>query len=593
MASTPIPIPIPSSVKVPAPSHSASSSSEVTPEKSSPQGDDTLHVKTESEDSIGGTEVSTPKLDEPVFQEQVRSASAAGEVEQLPPLPEETLLSPEVCISPTLKVAKEQQTSKGPSAGGGSDVDRTQPESLDNALFEMLNSKEGASERPLDNQQQQGELQGEMETRKKRERAKESSDRENILAELDELDVILDAVEEEDEDEEEDDDKEMEEKETEEKEVEEGEEHKLGGRQEVIDDTADAVDGEESTETAIHAELDSCSESSQGPPTHEPDTKSVEADSQDISDTVAETKPAEGEIESPAIAEPVEVDVEDKDNKRDDVIVKEKLPKVESEGFKMESEIGGVTQQGGGGVLAVRAGSEPQEVEHEPQNVDRESEQSEIERKPLDSKSTTPPLEPEPPRSQSEPPVAVSESPTPESSPPDIPPEEQEAEPEPQDVKFTIPDSELIVPSEDEEIELLDDKADVPNIASQEDGHEQPEVVAATEECRSPHESDIEDAGLEPEPEGTLQPPPKPSPDLREDADDTSEDVVEKVESVVKSREETPPREPRVEVVSQEDGATVDHEAMKKDAPETQELVDRWVNRCGKMGRVSVNLCTK
>ena len=209
-ASTPIPIPS----KLPA-SHSPSSS-ETTPEKSSPQGDETIiegHVKTESEDSMGGgSEAVTPKLEEPPADigRPDRSASVTGEIEQLPPLPEETLLSPDV-ISPSLKVASADKQ-KGMTVGGS---ETSKPVDNEQLLFDMLDDKEGSTEvaHGVSNEPQSQDDPSIGDTVKhdknamiqddEMERAEKSEGAEEILAELDELDVILDAEEEEEEEEEE------------------------------------------------------------------------------------------------------------------------------------------------------------------------------------------------------------------------------------------------------------------------------------------------------------------------------------------------------------------------------------------------------
>lgn len=183
LISTPIPIPI----KLP-PSHSASSS-EITPDKSPPQGEDTtiqVHVKTESEDSLGGSEAVTPKLEEPIFPEQIRperSTSATGEVEQLPPLFEETSLSPD--ISRSLKVAKG-------TPNEGSEVSR----SLDEELFKMLDSKEGSVKLSLESYPQEATVKNQVEGKEKSEVAKDIAEHEDIKF-LDELDKALEAAEEE------------------------------------------------------------------------------------------------------------------------------------------------------------------------------------------------------------------------------------------------------------------------------------------------------------------------------------------------------------------------------------------------------------
>ena len=192
-ASTPIPIPS----KPPASSHSPSSS-DATPEKSSPQGDDTIieggHVKTESEDSMGGgSEAVTPKLEEPPAPavDQVRpdrSASVTGEVEQLPPLPEETLFSHEdVVLSPTLKVATADKLKETDS-----DVSKTsKPLDNEQLLFDMLSNKEGSTTMSRDESQAEEKETGQNEI----DRTEKAEVADDILAELDE---ILDAEDAED-----------------------------------------------------------------------------------------------------------------------------------------------------------------------------------------------------------------------------------------------------------------------------------------------------------------------------------------------------------------------------------------------------------
>ena len=195
-ASTPIPIP-----PKPPTSHSPSSS-ETTPEKSSPQGDDTViegHVKTESEDSMGGSEAVTPKLEEPPTDlgRPDRSASVIGEVEQLPPLPEETLLSPDV-VSPSLKVASTEKQKE--TTVGGSETSK--PLVDEQLLFDMLSNKEGSTEISHDVSNEPQSQDGQNISRKAaiQEGDQRELDRaegaDDILAELDELDVILDAEEE-------------------------------------------------------------------------------------------------------------------------------------------------------------------------------------------------------------------------------------------------------------------------------------------------------------------------------------------------------------------------------------------------------------
>ena len=212
-ASTPIPIP-----SKPPTSHSPSSS-ETTPEKSSPQRDDSLiegHVKTESEDSLGGSEAVTPKLEEPPTEigKPDRSSSVTGEIEQLPPLPEETLLSPDI-ISPSLKVASAEKQN-GIIVSGS---ETSKPLDNEQLLFDMLDNKEGSTgvSHDVSNEPQSQGDDNVSDTVKKptiqeedqHDRTEKSEGADDILAELDELDVILDAEEEEEEEGEGEEDKEI------------------------------------------------------------------------------------------------------------------------------------------------------------------------------------------------------------------------------------------------------------------------------------------------------------------------------------------------------------------------------------------------
>jgi hypothetical protein len=163
------------------------------------------HVKTESEDSMGGSEAVTPKLEEPPTDlgKPDRSASVTGEIEQLPPLPEETLLSPDV-ISPSLKVASTEKQKK--TIVGGSETSK--PLDDEQLLFDMLDNKEGSTEvsHDVSKEPQSQDDQNIGDTVKKAtidqheaDRTEKSEGADDILAELDELDVILDAEEEEEE----------------------------------------------------------------------------------------------------------------------------------------------------------------------------------------------------------------------------------------------------------------------------------------------------------------------------------------------------------------------------------------------------------
>ena len=291
-ASTPVPIP-----SKPPTSHSPSSS-ETTPEKSSPQRDDSIiegHVKTESEDSMGGSEAVTPKLEEPPTDigKPDRSSSVIGEIEQLPPLPEETLLSPDV-ISPSLKVASAEKQ-KGTIVGGS---ETSKPLDNEQLLFDMLDNKEGSTQVSHDvssEPQSQGD-QNTSDTVKKpiiqeedqRDRTEKSEGADDILAELDELDVILDAEEEEEEEGEGEGEEEME------KEIcgAKLEEPDPGGKE--LDgakpDTVDTIDGGEVEE---HQEIDRhmCEES--GVPPYSASPKEVESEKEPP--VIVEGSPLEAE----------------------------------------------------------------------------------------------------------------------------------------------------------------------------------------------------------------------------------------------------------------------------------------------------------
>ena len=484
-ASTPIPIPF----KPPA-SHSPSSS-ETTPEKSSPQGDDTIiegHVKTESEDSIGGSEAVTPKLEEPPTDlgKPDRSASVTGEIEQLPPLPEETLLSPDV-ISPSLKVASaEKQKGMGMS---GSETSK----SLDNEqlLFDMLDNKEGSTEviHDVSNEPQSQDDHNIGDTVKddkkamvpeedqhEMDRTEKSEGADDILAELDELDVILDAEEEEEEEGEEEEQKQemeihrakLEETDTGGKEKKEPDGAKL--------DRTDVVDGGEKEE---HQELDKpiCEESDIPPDSAIP--KQIESENEppvEVEGSPPEAEPP-GDLESKPPETTIEVTEDNKHEPSTEVesaipsqvqvqhveSPPESEPKPPEEPPTMEDVKVVVPAPPSVELeLQVEPGIEPV-----PTNVD--SEQPDIGHELQESKPESSEAEGRPPEVRAGQPGVEGES--------------QSVEPEP---VGTMHEPSLVEPSEDkleaseDIVEPQEDKPEQPEVAAKEEPSELPEVVVNT-----------------------------------------------------------------------------------------------------------------
>lgn len=426
LLSTPIPIP----TKLPL-SHSASSS-EITPDKSPPQGEDAtvqVHVKTESEDSLGGSEAVTPKLEEPLFPEQIRperSTSAAGEVEPLPPLLEETSLSPD--ISRSLKVAK------------GTPDDRLEvSKSLDEELFKMLDSKEGSAEPHLESYPQEAIVEAKVEGKEKPEVITEPED----IKFLDELDEALDAAEEETEEDDEDDEYEGDdENEEEQKDI-------------------DKVDTVESREIEVIREVTK-------PVVEEPyfrlgsETSAIESEQELGTNTVSTPL----EIEHPAKIEPKPPDVESKpseqigevsievdpepppqmepeDTERTCSQVKVKLLEVETEqDVTAEVEHPVVPfappvekpEPEQGEVAPAEVHSEPLQVESEPTDVKRESQTAEVEIGATEA---------EPEQSEAEHELA--------SEPPSIQPEPLKTEPEPLQFDSSVLGTESSPPEDKQE----------------------------------------------------------------------------------------------------------------------------------------------
>ena len=390
MMSTPIPIP----VKAPLSQHSASSS-EITLDKSSPHdpGDDTIvlaHSKTESEDSLVGSEALTPKLEEPVFPEQIRT----GEMEQLPTLPEETLMSPDSSRSLKLATVKKKE---GTGEGGSEDG-----KSLDEALFEMLDSKESSVERSLDKTSQeepQGETKAERDAERKEKTGggKETQEHEDILAKLDEL---LDAVEEDDEEEE---------SEEEEKEKEKEKKGKLqepetgrGEGKEMSEATSEPVGEEPDKDTTRESEPDSKVDSNivddQSPTIVEPERS--EGDSKPEEGRMESSTEVKGEPQPPSDSKPDDHETLQVDSKPPEVVPDHPLVEIEIEPAspsvefqpKLDTNVDSVKHE-----TTDEVDHEPEPTETQPKTPDAENEQSKAEPAPPQK------VEPKPPGVQVEP----------------------------------------------------------------------------------------------------------------------------------------------------------------------------------------------
>ena len=503
-ASTPIPIP-----SKPPTSHSPSSS-ETTPEKSPPQGDDTViegHFKTESEDSMGGSEAVTPKLEEPPTDQgrPDRSASVTGEIEQLPPLPEETVLSPDV-ISPSLKVANAEKQ-KGTTQDG---TVTSKPLDDEQLLFDMLDNKEGSTDDVCYEPQTQNdqnindrirEITRQEEDQHRVNRMEKPEGADDILAELDaELDEILDAEEEEEEEGEAEEPKE--EKETSSVELEkidtggkekkeqggaklgktdtEGKEKELGGAK--LDRT-NTVDGEEKEEHQV-VDKPICEESDV--PSDSAIPKEIESESK----PPVEFEGSPPDAEPPSDLEPIppETTIEITDTNKQDLSteVESVTPsQIQEEHVERPPEAKPQQDEAAepptvAGIKVVPAPlSDELEIQVEPVPTNTDSEQPDVGQESQKPNPESSEAESKPPKVQPGQLEVEDESQAIESEPPETVSEPSESEPQPLDVE--------IRPSEDK-------------LEPQEHEHEQLEVAVKVEPSE-PQEETV-NTGAEPSSSG-------------------------------------------------------------------------------------------
>ena len=540
--STPIPIPV-----KPPPSHSASSS-EITPDKTPPQGDDTsiqVHTKTESDDSTGAIETVTPKLEEAVFPESVRldrSTSAAGEVEPLPPLPEETSLSPD--ISRSLKVANANVPPRTPE--DGSEVSR----SLDEELFKMLDSKEGSVEPSLEDNSQEEKVESGVERKEKPEGVEDTAEHVGILAEFDEM---LAAAEEEDEYDDEEEDEEKEEVKVDKPDDEESKAKEMVQTStKPTDEQPDLSLASESTEvesehefgvstegTPLEAEQPADVESK--PPKVEP--KPPEVEEEPIEDKVDSSSSSKAEPESPPQIKPEPEDIEHDhargEEKPHDKVEAEQEVKVEVEHpqVTVSPPVNEPKNEPAEEFEPTKVVSEPPEVHQEPSNVNRESQTVELDLEPTVAESKHSQTEPELTQPVSEPPSVHPEPGLPvvvETPPSEDKQESPETKPEP-------PPPSLVL----------------------EEPCEQPAGGDVVEQTSSVLELKVTSADKEPEATKETSPgPPQPSGESQE------------LEPTIGSREEPSSEEPGGKVESSEDGKLQSNEPSEQTSQEDEKKAD-------------------
>ena len=513
---------------------------------------------------MGGSEAVTPKLEEPPTDigKPDRSASVTGEIEQLPPLPEETLLSPDV-VSPSLKVASTEEQ-KGMGTSGS---ETSKPLDDEQLLFDMLDNKEGSTEvsHDVSNEPQSQDDQNISDTLSVKDdkkamvleedqhdmdRTEKSEGADDILAELDELDVILDAEEEEEEEGEEEEQKEemeicgakLEETGTGGKEKKELDGAKL--------DRTDAVDGGEIEE---HEELDKpvCEESDVPPDLTIP--KQVESENE--LPVEVEGSPSEAETPDDLESRPPETTIEvTEDNKQEPSTEVEsavpsqvqvehvesppegepKPPEAESEEPPMMEDVKSIVPVPPSVELELQVEPcvepIPTNVGHEPQESKPES--SEAEGKPPETRSGQPEVEDE----------------------------SQSIEPE------TMHELSLVEPSENK-LEPSQDKLEL-----QEDKPEQPEVAAKEEPSELSEEAvntSTEPTHLSQELESTIchkEPPESSSKSV--DTDTSSEVSVHESSGEVKKQIASSTEEQDVSIDN--DGRTIEDTPVKSEGQSDQ-----------------------
>ena len=523
----------------------------------------------------------TPKLEEPPTDlgKPDRSASVTGEIEQLPPLPEETLLSPDV-ISPSLKVASAEKQ-KGMGMSG---LETSKPLDDEQLLFDMLDNKEGSTEvsRDVSNEPQSQDDQNISVTVKDDKKAmvpeedqhemdktEKSEGADDILAELDELDVILDAEEEEEEEGEEEEKKEemeihgakLEETDTRGMEKKEMDGVKL--------DRTDTVDGGEKEE---HQELDKliCEESDIPPDSATP--KQVESENQPPVEV--EGNPPEAESPDDLKSRPPETTIEvTVDNKH------EPSTEVES-AVPSQVQVGHVESPPEG---------EPKPPEVEPEEPPTMEDVKTVVPAPPSVElelQVEPGIEPVPTNVDSEQPDTGHEpqESKPESSeakgkPPEVRPGQLELEDESQIVEpepvGTVHEPSSVEPSEDK-LEPNEDKLE-PNedkLEPQEDKPEQPEIAAKEEPGELPEEAvntSAEPTHLSQELESTIchkEPPESSSKSV--DIDASNEASVG--ESCGEVEKQTASSTEKQDISIDNDGRTIEDSPVKSEGQSDQSL---------------------